>query len=111
MNTVVLIASLLGGVVQGIPQISTEIKSIIAGIVGSLSAVVSSGVTTGISPTTVLTALSGVITALQSVQGLSPTTLQAIKDLENAAAAAYAADQQAQQKVDPTQLQPIAPVA
>ena len=111
MNTVLLIASLLGGVVQGIPQISTEIKAIVAGIVSSLGAVVNSGVTSSVSPTTVLTALAGVIAALKTIPNLPANTLQAIADLEQAAAAALVADQQAQQQVDPAQLKPITPVA
>lgn len=111
MGTASLIASLLAAVIQGIPQISTEIKSIIAAISASLGAVVSSGVTSVVNPQTVLAALAGVITALKATPGLPQTTLQVILDLEAATGAALAADQVASQKVDPTQLNPIAPVA
>lgn len=111
MQLAALIASLLAGIVQGVPQISAEIKSIVLAISTSLGAVVSSGVTAGINPTTILAALAGVITALKAIPGLPAATLQAILDLESATAAALSADQTAQQKVDPTQLQPITPVA
>lgn len=111
MGTAALIASLLAAVVQGIPQISAEIKSIVSAISSSLGAVVASGVTSVVNPNTVLAALAGVITALKAVPNLPQTTLQVILDLEAATTAALAADQQAQQKVDPTQLNPIAPVA
>lgn len=110
MTTVALIASLLAGVVNGVPQISAEIKSIVLAISTSLSSVLASGVTTSISPTTILTALAGVIAALKVVPNLPQSTLQAIQDLEDAAAAALIADQKAQQQVDPSQLQPITPV-
>lgn len=110
MGTAALIASLLAGIVQGVPQISAEIKSIVLAISTSLSAVVSSGITTNISPTTVLAALAGVITALKAIPNLPQATLQVIVDLESATAAALQADQVAQTKVDPTQLQPIAPL-
>lgn len=111
MGTASLIASLLAAVIQGVPQISAEIKSIIMAISTSLGAVVASGVTSAVNPNTVLAALAGVITALKSVPGLPTATLQVIVDLESATAAALAADQVAQQKVDPAQLAPIAPVA
>lgn len=110
MGTASLIASLLAAVIQGVPQISAEIKSIITAISTSLSAVVSSGVTSTVNPATVLAALAGVITALKAIPNLPQATLQVILDLESAAGAALAADQQAQQKVDPSQLQPITPV-
>lgn len=110
MGTAALIASLLAGIVQGVPQISAEIKSIVTAIAVSQSAVLSSGVTTNISPTTILTALAGVIAYLKGIKDLPASTLQAISDLDQAAAAALVADQQAQKAVDPTQLQPITPI-
>lgn len=111
MGTAALIASLLAAIVQGVPQISAEIKSIVTAISTSLGAVVASGVTSAVNPNTVLAALSGVITALRAIPNLPQTTLQIIQDLEQATVAALAADQAAQQKVDPTTLHPITPVA
>lgn len=110
MGTAALIASLLAGIVQGVPQISAEIKSIVMAISTSLSAVLTSGVTTTLNPTTVLAALAGVIASLKAIPNLPQATLQAIVDLEAAAAAALQADQIAQQQVDPTKLAPITPV-
>ena len=105
-----MIASLLAGVVQGIPQISAEIKGIVAAISGSLSAVLGSGVETFLNPTTVLSALAGIIVALKSVPNIPADKLQLIADLESALVAGMAADKQAKVKVDPTTLQPITPV-
>jgi hypothetical protein len=111
MGTASLIASLLAAVIQGVPQISAQIKAIILAISSSLGAVVASGVTSSVNPNTVLAALAGVITALKALPNLPQATLQVILDLEASTVAALAADQVAQQKVDPTQLLPITPVA
>jgi hypothetical protein len=110
MGTAALIASLLAAVIQGVPQISAEIKTIIAAISASVGAVVASGVTSAVNPATVFEALAGVITGLKAIPNLPQATLQVILDLEAATVAALAADKVAQQKVDPTLLQPITPV-
>ena len=111
MNFALLIASLLAGIVQATPQISASIKQIVQDVYGSLSAVVASCVTNGLNPSTVLAALSGVITALKADPTLPASTLNLISALETAAAAALAADQAAQQQVNPATLAPIAPIA
>jgi hypothetical protein len=110
MSIALLIASLLSGVIQGIPQISALWKQIVADIDASLSAVVASGVTTTVNPSTILQALAGVIAALKADPNLPADKLALIAALESAAVAALAADQAAQQKVDPGTLQPITPL-
>ena len=105
-----LIASLLSGVVQNIPQISSTIKGIIADIYNSLSAVVASGVTTNLNPSIVLASLAGVIAALQAEPNIPQPVLAIIAGLDDAVAAALAADKQAQVVVDPTQLKPVEPL-
>jgi len=110
MNLALLIASLAAGVVQGIPQVSGTIKQILADVSSSLRAIIASGVTTSINPQTILIALSGVISALKEDPSLPADKLSLIAALESAAAAALAADQTAQTKVDPTTLSPIQPL-
>lgn len=111
MALALLIASLLASVVQGIPQISPQIKQIVLDIYNALSGVINSGVTTTLNPSTILAALSGVIAALKSDPSLPQDKLALVAALESAAAAALAADQIAQQKVDPSQLHPIPPLS
>lgn len=110
MSFALLIASLLSSVVQNLPQVSASIKSIVAAIFTSLNAVVASGVTTTLDPTTVLAALAGVIATLKAQTNLPAASLAIIAGLDDAIAAALAADTIAKQKVDPTQLQPITPL-
>jgi len=108
---IALISSLLPVVANNIPSLSAEIKSIISDIAGSVSAIAASGALTTTNPSTVLVALQGVITALKSEPNIPANTLALIGALDRAAQAALAADATAQTKVDPTTLQPIAPVA
>lgn len=111
MNIVLLIAALATGIISDPNlKISSTIKQIITDIYTSFSAIVSSGVTTTLNPTTVLAALAGVLAALKADPNLPADKLSLIVALESAAAAALVADQAAQQKVDPTTLQPIAPL-
>lgn len=110
MNLALLIASLAASIVQSTPQISSTIKQIVTDIYTSFSAVVASGVTTSLNPNTVLAGLAGVLAALKADPNLPADKLAIVQALENAAAAALVADQAAQQKVDPTTLQPITPL-
>lgn len=111
MNFALLIASLLPVVLGGIPSIPSEVKQIVTDITASLRAVLTSGVTSNVNPTTVLQALAGVIAALKAEPNIPPDILDLIGALDRAAQAGLAADAAAQQKVDPTVLQPITPVA
>jgi hypothetical protein len=110
MAIALLIASLLASVVQGIPQISPQIKQIVLDIYNALSGVISSGATTTLNPATILAALASVIAALKADPNLPQDKLALIAAIESAAAAALAADQLAQQKVDPSTLHPITPL-
>ncbi len=110
MNLALLIASLAASIIQSTPQVSAAIKQIVMDIYQSFSAVVSSGVTSSVNPNTVLAALAGVLAALKADPNLPADKLSLIQALEEAAGAALAADTAAQQKVDPTTLQPIAPL-
>jgi hypothetical protein len=107
VSLVLLIASLLSGIVQGIPSVSSSIKQTIAGIVGGLTAIQSSGVTTTISMQTVLAALAGVIAALKAETSIPAATLSLIAGLEDALTAAVAEDQKASQAVTPGTLAPV----
>lgn len=106
-----LIASMAAGIVQGIPGINALTKQIVNDIYQSFSAIVASGVTTTVTPQTVIAAIAGITAALKADPNLPADKLALIAALESAAAAALAADQAAQQKVDPSILQPIAPLA
>jgi hypothetical protein len=110
VSLVLLIASLLSGIVQGLPSVSATIKNTVGGIVGGLNAVVASGVTTGISEQMVLAALAGVITALKAEPAIPATTLALISGLEDALTAALTADKAAAAAVTPSTLQPVAPL-
>ncbi len=111
MNIVLLITSLLPVAASAIPGLSSTVKQIITDIAQSLGAMAASGVLQAQNVSTVLAALAGVIAALKAEPNIPPDVLNLISALERAAAAALAADQAAQQKVDPGTLQPIAPVA
>lgn len=111
MSLVLLLVSVASGLIQGIPGISATIKQTIAALSGSLNAVVASGITTTLSPTVILAALTGIITALKADPAVSPATLQLITGLEDAVTAALTADQAAQKQVAPTTLQPITPIS
>jgi hypothetical protein len=110
MNIILLITSLLPVVASAIPGLSATIKQIIADVSKSIGAVASSGVLQAQNVSTVLAALAGVIAALKAEPNIPPAILDLIGALERAAAAALAADQAAQQKIDPTTLQPITPL-
>ena len=110
MNWVILIVNLLPVVIQAIPSIPSAIKTVITDIVASLGAVANSGVIQAPNASNILIALSAVIAALKAEPNIPPDVLNLIAALDRAAQAALAADQLAQVKVDPTQLQPIAPI-
>lgn len=110
MNLALLIASLVSATLQGIPGLSSSIKQLVTDIASSLSAVISSGVTTTLQPATILTALAGVIAALRADPKLPQQALGILAGLDDAIAAALTADKQAQLRVDPSLLVPIAPL-
>jgi len=110
VNWVTLITALLPVAVSAIPSLSAAVKEIIIDISTSLGAVSASGVLTAPSASSALVALSGVIAALKAQPGIPAATLQLIDALDRAAQAGLAADQVAQQGVDPTKVQPIAPL-
>ena len=105
-----LITALLPVVTNNIPSLSTGIKQIINDIMGAVSAVSASGALQTQNPSTILLALSGVIAALKAEPNIPGPVLDLIGALDRAAQAALVADKQAQVVVDPTQLQPIAPL-
>lgn len=107
MGAVLLIASLLAAVTQGVPQIPSNVKTIISGIVAGVTGIINSGVTTTIDPATILAALSALIASLKTIPQLPQATLSLIAGLEDATAAALAADQVAKTSENPTLLQPI----
>jgi hypothetical protein len=111
MNWVTLLVTLLPVVVQEIPALSAGVKQIITDIATSLGAVAASGALQGPSVSNVLLALSGVIAALRAEPNIPPAILNLIDAMDRAAQAGLAADKIAQQKVDPTLLQPITPIA
>jgi len=111
VSIILLISSLLAAAVEGVPQIPAPIKTIISGITGSVTAIGASGVTTTLNPATILTALQGVITQLKAIPQLPQTTLSVIAGLDDAIAAALAADTVAQQAVNPALLHPITPIS
>ena len=110
MNIIAILLNILPVVAEAIPGINSTIKQVITDVVGSLGAVVSSGALSNANPTTILNAISGVTAALKSEPNIPPSVLNLIAALDRAAQAALAADQQAQQKVDPTTLKPIEPL-
>lgn len=111
MTWINLILTLLPVAVGAIPSLGAEMKQIIGDVAGSLSALVASGVIQQTNASTVLNALAGVLAALQAEPNIPPETLKLIQALTRAAQAATAADTAAQQKVDPTTLQPITPIS
>ncbi len=111
MNWITLLVALLPVAVSAIPSIPGNIKQIITDITSSLGAIAASGVVQGPSVSNVLLALSGVIVALKAEPNIPSDVLTLIDALDRAAQAAMAADQVAQQKVDPSLVQPISPVA
>ncbi len=64
-----------------------------------------------ISAITILSGISAAVSVLQAETNLSPTALSLVNAFDKAVTAGLAAYQAAQQKVDPTELQPITPVA
>jgi hypothetical protein len=113
MNIALLISSILSAVVSNDPAIPQQIASTIGGIAAGLTGVLKSGVTTNINASTVLIALSAVISQIKAVDPklLKPGTVDLIATLDNATVAALAADQEAQAKVDATELHQEAPLA
>lgn len=110
LSLVLLLAQLANAVVQSTPQIGSTIKQIITDIAGSLSAVIASGVTANVEPATVLAALAGVLSVLQSDPNVPQDKLAIIASVQRAVAAGIAADKEAQQGVDTSKLTPIAPL-
>ncbi len=111
MNTIItLILALLPVAADAIPGLSAAVKQVIKDVTASLAAIAGSGVIQAQNASTILLALSGVIAALKSEPNIPPAVLQLIDALDRAAQAALAADQVAQQGVDPTKLQPITPL-
>ena len=109
MNLALFIVSLAAGVIQG-TGVSSSIKSLATSLANGFSAIVGSGVTTSLNPATFMAALSGVIAAAKSDPAITPAEAQILTGLNDALATALAADAQAQLKVDPSVLKPIAPL-
>jgi hypothetical protein len=94
-----VIPSEFQGLISGILNAITAVKAEISGNNGQLN----------INAVTLLQAISA---GAQALSGVLPTGVAGITVvLDNAASRGIAAYQQAQTKVDPAQLQPIAPVA
>lgn len=110
MGIVQLILAFLPIAIQSIPTISQEVKQIIADITSSAGKVIGSGAIKNPTPSTILVALAGVIQVLKGEPNLPQPTLDLLAALDRAAQAGLLADQEAQQKVDPTTLKPIDPL-
>lgn len=113
MSLALLIATLVSTAIAGVPGISPAAKAALDAIASTLGVISKSGLGTGTPATVsvVLATLSEVITELKATPGISQTVLADIAVLEDAVAAALAADKEAAASVDPTKLLPIAPVA
>ena len=114
MSLALLIASLVASAIGTIPSIPAALKTAISAISATLGVLIKNDIGVAGTPTTVsliLATLQEVVVQLKSVEGLSGSVLADIAVLDNALTAAVAANTAAGQKVDPTQLQPIAPVS
>jgi hypothetical protein len=109
LSLILLLVSLASGIIQG-TKVSSTIKNTIAAISASLAALVASGATTLPSEATILAGLAGVIAAAKQDPDISAADLNILAGLDDAVAAALAADKVAQTKVDTTQLNPIVPL-
>ncbi len=113
MNPTLLlsIVQVLTGVLKTNPEVPPSISQIAgdaeSSVAAILAAIHSDAGERLLNPGTVLAAIGGVVAALQSDPNLPQAVLAKVQSLNNALAAALAADKAAQQKVDPTILKPI----
>lgn len=119
MSTFALIQLILGIVEPALAAsgvIPTQYAPLAQGILAAINAIKqeltsSNGTTLTVNAVTLMTAISSGLQALQ-VAGALPASWSGVAvALANAATAGTAAYEQGGQKVDPNQLQPIAPIA
>jgi hypothetical protein len=116
MNSTLLLSlvQVLTGTLQANPNVPKGISQIAADAGSSVAAILvaihSGSGEVALNPGTILAAIGGVITALQSDPNLPKNVLAKVQSLNNAVQAALAADASAQQRVDPSTLKRIEPI-
>jgi len=112
MSLALLIASLVSSAIQTIPGLPSEIATAAGSIASVLGVLIKNGVGSGTvtasTQSIVLASLSALVTQLKATGGLSASALADITLLQDALTAALNVKITS---VDPTQLQPIAPMA
>ena len=116
MNSTLLLSlvQVLTGALQNNPNVPKGIGQI-AGDAGSSVAAILAAIHSGsgdvaLNPATILAAIGGVISALQSDPNLPQNVLAKLQSLNNAVQAGLAADATARQTVDPSTLKHIDPI-
>jgi hypothetical protein len=116
MNSTLLLSlvQVLTGTLQANPNVPKGISQIAADAGSSVAAILvtihSGAGEVALNAETILAAIGGVITALQSDPNLPKNVLAKVQSLNNAVQAALAADAAAQQRVDPSTLKRIEPI-